>query len=171
MNNKQILFIGCGKMGGAIIRNLLNNGFAPSSSLVLKPTSKNYLPKIKYVSDYNQFPNGYKADIIFFTFKPQHSQKILNLLVEDKPYDNSTIFISILAGKKIDFFEGILGKDKKIIRIMPNLPIEIGEGISSYCHNANIKEDEIEPILKALGESVKLDQEEFIDAATAIAGS
>ncbi|MDA0902404.1 MAG: pyrroline-5-carboxylate reductase [Proteobacteria bacterium] len=169
--DQKILFLGCGKMGGAIVKSLINKKFSPTSFSVVKPTQNNQIPNIKYYSSCADLPKDYKADVIFFAFKPQDSFEILNNLLKVKPYQANTIFISILAGKKISFFEGKLGLNKKIVRIMPNLPTLIGEGISSYCHNSNVKDSEISHLLQALGKNVKLDQEEFIDAATAIAGS
>ena len=84
---------------------------------------------IKYISDYSNLPKDYKADIILFAFKPQGAEAILADLVKNKPYHDNSIFTSILAGKKIDFFENILGSNKKILRLMPNLPIVINKGI------------------------------------------
>ena len=54
---------------------------------------------------------------------------------------------------------------------MPNLPMLIGQGICSYYRNSNIKRKEITDLLESLGKNIELDQEEFIDAVTAVAGS
>lgn len=158
-------------MGGAMINNLLTNSFGANQISVLKPSKKNQITGIKYFSQYEEFEENYCADIVFFAFKPQDAEPILEELKKYQPYNKNTIFISILAGKKSQFFEEILGNEIKLVRLMPNLPILVNEGISSYFCNKNIKETKVEEILNIFGKNIKLRSEDLMGAATAIAGS
>lgn len=171
MSKRNIFFLGCGKMGSAIINNLLKNRVSASSFLVLKPSDENQIQNIRYIHSYSEIPKNYKADIVFCVFKPQMATEILNNFSKQGIFDEDTIFISVLAGKKIAFFEKILGKEVKLIRLMPNLPITIGEGIFAYFCNSNIRESEILPLLDLMGKSVKLEKENLMDMVTAVSGS
>ena len=174
MANQKILFIGCGKMGSAIIKNLLNQGFEYSNFTILKPSKSNLIVGIKYISSYLELPKDYKADIVVFGFKPQVAKEILLDFAAHKSFDKDTIFVSILAGTKTSFFEKILGEKAKVIRLMPNLPILINEGVFAYYLNQNIKKSEAENLskfLNGIGKNVVLDKEELIDAVTPISGS
>jgi pyrroline-5-carboxylate reductase len=169
--NKKIFFLGCGKMGTSLLKALLKNGFESEDFLVMKPSDNNQIDKVNYVSSYEEIAKDYCADIVFFTFKPQKAKEILSNFAKQNIYNSNTIFISILAGKRVTSFEDILGPDIKLVRLMPNLPIVIGEGIFAYFCNSKIKETEIIDFLNLLGKNIKLEKEELIDVVTAISGS
>jgi len=174
MKDKQILFIGCGKMGSAMITNLLADDFSPEQFLVIKPSKNNLIPKIKYLPSYKNLPKNYQADIIIFVFKPQLAKEILSDFSQHKITNPKTIFISILAGKKIIFFEQILGKKAKIIRLMPNLPTLINQGIFGYYPNVNITKSDLGSLTQffgAIGKNIEVEKEELIDVITAVSGS
>jgi pyrroline-5-carboxylate reductase len=172
--NKKILFIGCGKMGSAIIKNLLSNGFEYPQFTILKPSKKNLIIGVKYISSYRELPKNYQADIVVLAFKPQAAKEVLFDFAQCKITHSKTIFISILAGKKTEFFEEILGSKTKIIRLMPNLPTLINQGIFGYYPNLNVKKSELKSLsnfLNAIGENIIVQKEDLIDAVTAISGS
>ena len=168
----KILFIGAGNMGIPIINSYLAKGYSNKNLKIVKPSKNNMIDDIEYYQDLSQIPSSFKANIIFLAFKPQNSEKILQNI--KKNYDifaKDRIFISIIAGKKIDFFQNILGKNEKIVRIMPNLPIEVGEGLSLLFHQEDIKEDEVKKILQPIGKTIKVKKEELINSLTPISGS
>jgi pyrroline-5-carboxylate reductase len=171
MSNK-ILFIGAGNMGKPIIKSYVLSNFGNDNIKVIKPTQNNTISNIDYFQDLSQIPSTFKSNIIFLAFKPQTSEKILqdiknnlNIFAKDR------IFISIIAGKNIDFFQNILGSDEKIIRVMPNLPIEVNEGLSLYFHKQNISNTKVSDILKPIGKIVKVEKEDLINSLTPISGS
>ena len=174
MSNKQILFVGCGKMGSAIIKNMLANGFPHQRFLVIKPSKNNLIPKIEYLPSYQSLPQNYQADIVVFAFKPQLTKEILKNFIDHKITNPKTIFISILAGKKIALFEDILGKKEKIIRLMPNLPTLINQGSFGYYCNSNIRKSELNSLkcfFDAIGQNIEVKKEDLIDVITAVSGS
>ncbi len=172
---KNILFLGCGKMGAIIAQNLIKEkSFQPSEISVLKPTSCTQISNIFHAKSASELPENYHADIVFICIKPQESEQILQNFANEKIYHQNTIFISILAGKKIAFFEKIFGKKAKIIRSMPNLPIENSQGIFTFLANKNINDLELlnlEKIFTKFGATLALKDENLFDVATAIFGS
>ncbi len=161
-------------MGSIIAHNLIDNGFESPRIKVLDPSQKSRIEGIKYFDSVSDFPANYQADIIFIAIKPQDSEEILREFARKKKFSEKTIFISILAGKKIEFFEEIFGKTAKIIRSMPNLPIDDGQGVFAYLLNKNIKSDEAKNLAEIFfnfGEIIELKNEELFDGITAIFGS
>lgn len=160
---KNILFLGCGKMGSILLGNLLEeNVFEENQISILRKSEAYNLPK------------NYQADLVFICIKPQDSKEILERISALKIFHKNTIFISILAGKKIAFFENIFGKNAKIIRSMPNLPIQYSQGVFTYLCNKNITKTEaknLEKIFEKFGAAFEISDEKLFDAATAIFGS
>lgn len=110
------------------------------------------------------------ADVVWLTIKPQDLQGILEQL---QPLERkSKIFVSPVAGKKIEFIEHFLGKEQPIIRIMPNLAIEYQKSVTSFVtnHPDNEGTKVIFDTLTKLGKAVALEEEGF-DLFTSIFGS
>ena len=96
------------------------------------------------------------------------------LFQEIKPFVNQEqIFVSIMAGitiKKIQEGLGIF----KVVRAMPNLPAQVGKGVTSYTEAKEVSRVEllmIRNLLDTTGESIHVETENFIDASTGISGS
>ena len=133
---------------------------------------------LKHTNDLKRLPKNYHADIVFLAIKPQEAQDVLSKFYDEssslKIFSNKTIFISILAGKEIKFFEGIFGKSAKILRSMPNLPIANGNGIFAYMANKNFSTSDlkvVENLFSNYGKTVILKNEKLFDVITAIFGS
>lgn len=169
----NLLFIGCGKMGSILVKNLLAKGFEPSQIKAIDLTPNESLP-IEYFRDASLLPSNYQADVVFIAIKPQDSEAILSNFALQNKTSSKTIFVSILAGKKIAFFTKIFGKNAKIIRSMPNLPILVEEGVFAYLANKKLKESEEEnmvQIFSNFGEVFAIKNEKLFDEFTAIFGS
>lgn len=111
-----------------------------------------------------------KSSIIILAVKPKDYE---SLLFKIKASIQDKIIIMIAAGYSIEKAEKILGEDKKIVRMMPNTPVMIGEGISAINFNKNIEEKDREIILTELsktGKVVEIPEIQF-DVFTAVAGS
>lgn len=175
MKIKNIFFLGCGKMGSIIANNLLEESkFKPQQITVLKKTSNNQSFNFNYIKNTKELSHNYKADLVFIAIKPQDSEEILSQFVKANIFHKDTVFISILAGKKIAFFEKILGKNTKIIRSMPNLPILHSQGIFPYLCNKNITKTEknnLQKIFTKFGAAFQLKNEKLFDVTTALFGS
>lgn len=156
----QILLIGAGAMGGALLK-----GWDPFFTItVVDPFKENYAKSIE------DLPRAYVPDVIIIAVKPQMLATIL------PPYAKfpSSLFISIAAGVKSQSYLKWLGEETRLIRVMPNLPVIVGEGASVFVTNSNCTPAD-EAIVKNLFEKVgtvqKLDDESLFDSATALSGS
>ncbi len=162
-------------MGSILAKNLIEEKTAlPSQIKVIKQSKKNCIPTLEYFKNSSELPQNYQADLVFLAIKPQDSEKILREFSKSRIFHPKTIFISILAGKKIEFFEKIFGEKSKIVRSMPNLPIQDSQGIFTYFYNHNINKTEskkLEKIFLKFGSILKLTNENLFDATTAIFAS
>lgn len=113
----------------------------------------------------------HKADLVIFAVKPQDSMALFQSL---KPFiDPQQVFLSIMAGVKIKTIEEALVA-KKIIRAMPNLPSQIGRGMTAFTSSDDVTRIElvmVQNLLNTTGKTVYTEKETSIDGATAISGS
>lgn len=162
-------------MGSILLRNLVEENSVEASQIaVLEKSDKNKIDGISYFKSADKLPKNYRADLVFLCIKPQDSEEVLKELSATKIFHKNTIFISILAGKKIAFFEKIFGKNAKLVRSMPNLPIQYSQGVFAYFLNKNITKAEakaLKEIFNKFGSSFELDDEKLFDVITAIFGS
>ena len=167
----RIGFIGCGKMGGAILRGI--NGkvvnkedisvYELNSSIV--QNLKN--DKIDVVSTITELCS--KVEVILLAIKPQDFSSLLNSL---KGNVSNKLIITIAAGVKIGAIENALG-NIKVARAMPNTAAAIGEASSVLCFNSlceNEDKDFAEKIFNAIGKVVLI-EEDLMDEVIPIGGS
>ncbi len=112
------------------------------------------------------------AENLLLAVKPQDAQKACKSLMGRLSQD--TLIISVMAGIKIMTLSDLCGGHKLFIRVMPNLPAKVGEGVSVFVPAKGVSEDKIrivEGLLKATGICLRVDDEALLDAATAISGS
>ncbi len=168
-------FIGCGAMGSAIIKGIINKNIMPAGNIWAYDLfhEKTKLLKNDYnvniASDYTELLK--KSSQIFLAVKPGDFKSLLEKI---KPYlRNEHIFISIAAGVSTAFIESRLGGEVRVIRLMPNTPCLIGEGVvvlSSGKFTSKTDMDAVEEMVKCLGMTLNL-KEEYMNAVTALSGS
>jgi len=111
------------------------------------------------------------ADLVVLTVKPQRLDHVLNdLRGRLKP---SALVLSIVAGATIEKIANGLGHDL-VVRSMPNTPAQIGEGITVWTAAEPVSEqqkEDAEEFLNAFGDEVFVDEERFLDMATALSGT
>ena len=176
MIDKRIGIIGCGNMGEALLAGLIKNeAFANEDIIVSEKQEKrseilkNKYPQITFVEN-NEFLIK-DTSIIMLAVKPQDIESVLKQI--SAFLNDSHMLISIAAGIKISSIEKMLEKTIPIIRVMPNLPALIGEGISAYCASRIVSEENekiAEEIFASAGRVIKI-EEEKMDAVTAVSGS
>ncbi len=171
-----IILIGCGKMGMSLLNGWIDNNHDKKNIIVIETDNKicEVLNNkgVKNYKDLSLIQIKNKNLIFVFAIKPQIINEILTNFT--KLQFSNAIFLSIVAGIKIDYIARYLGKEKSIFRAMPNIASEVGEGMTAiykneFCH----KKDSfyIEKLLSSVGESVWLDSEGDIDIVTAMSGS
>lgn len=164
-----LVLLGCGKMGSAMLAGWLDGGLPPTSVSVLDPYPSEWL-QASGVSINGQIPA--KPAIVLVAVKPQMMADALPML--PAMGNGETLFVSVAAGITLGYFESILGSDTPIVRAMPNTPAAISQGITAIVGNpaAGTRSlDEAEQLLRAVGDVVRVDTEEQIDAVTGVSGS
>ncbi|MCB1843589.1 MAG: pyrroline-5-carboxylate reductase, partial [Halioglobus sp.] len=177
MINEKIGFIGGGNMARAIAGGLLRGGMNATNILIAEPVAEQCerLRREFYgtlVSEDNARVAG-KADILLFAVKPQILREVC-LQLADEVQRRKPLIMSIAAGPRIDDIERWLGGELSVVRVMPNQPALIDQGVSALISNDQANEhqrDQAEKIMSAVGQVVWLDNEELIDAATAVSGT
>ena len=166
---RGLVLLGCGKMGSAMLEGWLRTGLPPASVWVIDPDPSDWL-KEQGVNIGEDLPDSPAVAII--AVKPQMMAEALPNV--EALGNGETLVISVAAGTPIRTFEQVLGPDTPIVRAMPNTPAAIGRGITAVVGNANVRPDHMdlsEALLLSVGEVVRLDAEEQMDAVTAISGS
>lgn len=173
---KRIGFIGSGKMASAIIKGLLKANIVDSSSIIatqLNPETikeKSKTLGVEVITD-NKFLVQ-KSDVIFLAVKPMQVESVLEEISEFIVPDK--LIISVAAGVKVNKIEKMLPSNSRVVRVMPNTPALIGEGISGIFGGTNINNNDINyvsELLSAVGKCIVLDNESQMDIVTAISGS
>ena len=173
---KNILLIGFGKMGSAIVKGWTKQNLDFKIYVIEKDVNKFRSiknPNIFFLKNFDDFETLKPViDFVLVAVKPQQIENIINNL--NKIYNNKSIFISIVAGISSNWFRKNISKEMKIVRAMPNTPASVLKGITGVYTSENItkkdKED-IKIIIGSTGEVVFLKDEHFVDVVTAISGS
>ncbi|GGW37625.1 pyrroline-5-carboxylate reductase [Arenibacter certesii] len=170
----RVLVIGAGNMGLTYAESMSKSNLLKKKLMIFDNSSEKTtsLKKISHFDVYDNLEEALpKADLIFIAVKPYHCEglfkKIKTFLSEDQ------IIISIMAGVTIGTMQEALGI-QKIVRAMPNLPAQIGKGVTSYTASTEVSRIElltIESLLDTTGKSIFVSTEKFIDASTGISGS
>lgn len=164
MNNK-IGIIGFGNMGSAIGERIKFEYQVYAFDIDKNKTNK--LTGIKVANSITDLLT--KVDTVILSLKPQDFDAALD---EIKNFAEGKLIITIAVGITIDYIEKRLGK-VRVIRVMPNLPARIGEGMICLCVGKSVSEEEArfaEELFKNLGTTLILN-EKMMNAATAISGS
>lgn len=112
-----------------------------------------------------------EADLLILAVKPQDSRRLFESM--QGLTSPGQLFISIMAGVKMSVLTEALGSEK-IIRAMPNLPAQIGAGMTAFSSTEAVTRIElvmVQNLLSTTGKTVYVEREEMLDAATAISGS
>lgn len=112
-----------------------------------------------------------EADLLIFAVKPQDSPTLFGQIKELT--EPGQVFLSIMAGVKLHTIATALGGEK-VIRAMPNLPAQIGAGVTAFTSTDPVTRIElvmVQNLLNTTGKTIYVEKEEMIDAATAISGS
>lgn len=175
MLNKKIAFIGSGAMAEAMISGLLRQGLAKASSLLASDVRAERVEELhlKYgvvpLTDNQQAAR--QADVVVLSIKPQRLSVVLQGLKGLIP--GEALVLSIVAGASIHKISTSLAHSA-VVRSMPNTPAQIGEGITVWMASPSVNKTQQEiarTILSALGEEIMVDDENYLDMATALSGT
>tara|TARA_Y100000310_G_scaffold111103_1_gene109499 strand:+ start:7638 stop:8420 length:783 start_codon:yes stop_codon:yes gene_type:complete len=164
----NIGFIGTGNMATSIIRSLKSE----DCSIIASDKNRDKLVKEELqiqTTDSNKEVVE-KSDILFLCVKPKD---IDDVLIEIKELVKDKVVISIAAGIKIESIENVIGADKKVVRVMPNINCFVGEVAAAYSFNGNVENKDkevVHKLLNAAGLAIEVNEEKM-DSVTALSGS
>ena len=169
----KLAVIGLGNMAIAIVNGLLQTNTLKSNEII---ASANNLEKLKVNANKlgieyatNNIECIENADYILLAVKPEMLEDVCSQI---SPFINNKVIISIAAKKTISDLQKYLNSECKIIRVMPNLNVSIGQGISSISSfNVTSKElEEVNRIFSSIGAVVHIEESQ-ISGFIGLAGS
>lgn len=179
-NRMTVCLVGAGNMGGAMLRGWLESGYDPTHLSVVDPSPSPSMAELLAqagVAHAVDCTAAAPVDVVIVAVKPQLMAAVLPTLgplIGDK-----TVLVSVAAGTQIAqlsqaFNTGTPTVVPKVIRVMPNTPSMIGQGMSVCVANAAVSADAREAVtalMEAVGEVAWVDDEALINAVTAVSGS
>ena len=173
-NNLKISFIGGGNMAAALIGGLAGKLTAAANIHVvdLNAEARDRLHGQFGVSVAPAIDAAIAGgDVIVLAVKPQQMKEVVAQLA---PHVGAQLVLSIAAGIRAADLSRWLGSHQAIVRTMPNTPALIGKGVTGMVATAGVstaQREAADAILRAVGETVWLDDEALIDPVTAVSGS
>lgn len=171
----KIGFIGCGNMAKAMISGLLAKNTITNSDITASDVSKEALDAVREKLGIGIETDNKKivemSDVIVMAIKPIYMEEVIKEISGSVSSDK--LIITLAPGKTLDWLSGMFGKDVKIIRTMPNTPAMVGEGITGFCGNSFVSEEELNTaknILESFGKAEKV-PERLMDAVCGVSGS
>ena len=165
-------FIGAGNMGGALARAAVKTvgGAAVAVACSTAEHSAKAAASIGCAAETAEAILR-ESRFVFWGVKPQMFAGVAAKLAEDIAASDA-VFVSMLAGVSLDRLAEMLGGEKKIIRIMPNTPSAVGQGLMLVSANDRVTAEELAAFKALMAESGLLDDlpEHLIDAASAVSG-
>jgi pyrroline-5-carboxylate reductase len=173
--NLRLAFIGTGVMAESMIAGVLARNLVPAVGIVgSHPREDQRLHFTRHhgieMVESNQEAIG-GADIVLLTIKPQVLRSVMHQLAGKLTPDQ--VVVSVIAGAPIDTLRRGL-QHEAVVRVMPNTPAQIGQGMSVWCTTPAVTEvqrDNVRSILAALGEEIWVEDEKYVDMATALSGT
>jgi pyrroline-5-carboxylate reductase len=173
--DRKIAFIGPGVMAEAMVAGLIHQNLAQPESLIASGPGHERLQELqaKYgiaVTSDNRAAAS-QADVVVLSVKPQRLDKVLTGIQGAVP--TSSLVLSIVAGATIEKISNGL-MHGIVVRCMPNTPAQIGEGITVWTAASLVSDEQKEmarQILTALGQDIFVEEENYLDMATALSGT
>lgn len=165
-------FIGAGNMGSAILNGILKENYLSADQIAISDKCASNCAKfavqgVHVIEDNKTLVQA--CECILLAIKPVYTQQVIDEIyemLEDK------FVISIVAGWNYDMLDSALPKNTRFVRVMPNTPLAVGEGmslISEKCRCTQEEFDFAQAVFAAAGKVAKVEDHVFV-AATSING-
>jgi len=172
---EKLVFIGGGNMAEALVKGMLEAGLLSSSQILISDKDKKRLQYWKEklgIPTTEENAEGVRfAEVVILAVKPptvdDALQSCLSAFTRDK------LLISIVAGTTTSYLENIFPHPLRVVRVMPNLPVLVREGISALATGRYVQKEDVlltENIFRAVGEVVIV-PENLMEAVTGLSGS
>jgi pyrroline-5-carboxylate reductase len=174
-NNSRIAFIGPGVMAEAMVSSLLQlGGLAPSQVTMAGPRPKK-LDRLHDELGVTVSPSNRDAatdaSVVVLAVKPQSLLEVLEDLHDGVP--SGAVVLSIVAGATLASISRGLDH-RAVVRAMPNTPGQVGSGVTVWIATgdvSDIQRDQTRTILAALGNEIEVEEEDYLNMATALSGT
>ncbi|UKM66256.1 pyrroline-5-carboxylate reductase [Flavobacteriaceae bacterium GSB9] len=171
----KVLVIGAGNMGLTYSEGMAKSPLLSKNKLKIYDTDPEKITTLSKDERFDVYDNLNdclpEADVVFIAVKPYHSDALFE---EIKPMINKgQIFVSLMAGVTIETIQQKLDATK-VVRTMPNLPAQVGKGVTSFTASSEVSNVElimVQGLLDTTGASIHVSTQNFIDASTGISGS
>mgnify|MGYP000624097745 CR=1 FL=1 len=141
----KIGFIGCGNMASAMISGMLKKGLYKKDEIIVsnltEEGSKRSREKLGVVTTLDNHEVVKNTKLVFLAVKPQFYEEVLNE-VKDELTPEHTV-VGIAPGKTLAWLEEKCGQPLKVVRMMPNTPAQVGEGMTGVCANEKVSAEEL----------------------------
>ena len=168
-------FIGCGNMAQAMITGILTQEVVNPNDLIVSNPHKEKVATLKQqfgiMTTTDNKEVARESDILVLSVKPQVYPTVIKEIREE--VSTEQIIVTIAAGVSMATTERQFGKETKIVRVMPNTPALVGEGMSGLCCNEYVTEeefDQVHHIFESFGKAEKI-TENLMDAVVGVSGS
>lgn len=171
----KIGFIGCGNMGGAMMKGMIASGKCKPETIMASDALESALETKKKELSIQTTTDNKKvaefADVLFLSIKPQYYltviEEIRNIVIKEQ------VIVTIAPGKTLAWLAKQFGKDLKIIRTMPNTPAMVMEGMMGMCPNEFVTDEDVamvRDICSSFG-NTEVITENLMDVVTGVSGS
>jgi len=174
---RKIAFIGAGNMTQSIVGGMVDGGYPADHILVSNPSPQK-LDKLKratgVVVSQDNIEIAEQADVIVLAVKPQLIAEVCAHLHQNLSNISDKLLVTIAAGIRMPKYETYLGKGIKLIRVMPNTPSLVGEGMSGMVANPGATEadkDYVTSAFENVGKTLWVSDEDQLDILGAVSGS
>ena len=172
----QVVLVGCGNMGFAMLKGWLASGRLSAGDVVVVEPADALRERaaglgVATCSDAQGIAADAAPRLIVFAVKPQ---VILDIVPAYRRFASGATYLSVAAGTPIAAFEAALGTGIAMVRCMPNTPAAIGKGMMVTVTNGAVSDDAmafVNDLLSASGAVAAVDDEALMDAVTAVSGS
>ncbi len=169
----KIGFVGGGNMAGAIAQGVVASGVCRADDVLVCDINEEMLKKYTGgIKTSTENRDALLCDYIVLAVKPFILASVLEKLAKENISDK--VFISIAAGISVDEIKSVLGSDSKVVRVMPNTPAQVGEGMTVIAKpDEYINDKELADVIKifdAVGKT-EIMAESMINVVTGVSGS
>lgn len=170
----KIGFIGCGNMGSAMINGILKNGVFEKNEIIVsnltEEGSRRSREKLGVETTLDNREVVKNARLVILAVKPQFYEEVLEEVRNF--FTPEHMLVGIAPGKTLDWLESQCGQPLKVVRLMPNTPAQVGEGMTAVCANSRVTEGDLQEILAITNSfgCTEVIPERLMDAAGAVGG-
>ncbi len=173
LQDGDVVLVGAGRMGGALLEGWIGLGVDPPRIAVIEPQPAAAVAALGARGlRVNPDAASLRPAAVVIAVKPQTAPQVMpDVAALMSP---STVAVSIMAGRTIAFLADALPSGAAVVRAMPNTPAAIGRGITVAVPNAAVTSAQrrlADALLAAAGAVEWIDDEALMDAVTAVSGS